>query len=170
MDKKQFEEIEERLLKLNKVVEKLDSSIRVAAFEFLKPYITGGTIAVPKDKHEKQEDSPASGGADDLAELIEKHPSDRPSHNAKLLSAYWFSQYGSAPFSTKWIKDTAGSSGLTVPEAVDMTFRQAQSKGKGVYEALGKRGLIKPTIAGETYLKQTFGVRKGTKAAPAVDE
>ena len=48
MDKKAFSEIEERLLEVNKVIAKLDPSIRVAAFDFLRPYIAGGTITVQK--------------------------------------------------------------------------------------------------------------------------
>ena len=48
LDKKAFEAIETRLLEVNKVIEKLDASIRVAAFEFLKPYIAGGIITAPK--------------------------------------------------------------------------------------------------------------------------
>jgi hypothetical protein len=171
LDKKALDEIEARLLEVNTMVQKLDASIRVAAFEFLKPYIAGHNIVVPKDKPAgHHEDSPTGGETDDLAALIEGHASDKPSHNAKLLSAYWFSQYGSAPFSMKWIKDTAASSGLTVPESVDMTFRAAKAKGKGVYEPLGEKGLVKPTIAGETYLKHTFGVKKGAKTPPAVSE
>jgi hypothetical protein len=165
LDAKAFGEVETRLLEVNEVIKKLDESIRAAAFDFLKPYIAGGNIVVPKDKHGKHDD-PAlggSGGTDNLATLIEKHASNKPSHNAKLLSAYWYSQYGSAPFTIKWIEDSATSAGLTIPESVGMTFRGAQAKGKPVYEPLGEKGLIKPTITGEGYLKQIFGVKKGTK-------
>jgi hypothetical protein len=167
LDKKAFGEVEGRLLEVNEVIKKLDESIRVAAFDFLKPYISSGEIVAPKDKHGKHDPAAgAGGGTDDLATLIEKHSSDKPSHNAKLLSAYWFSEYGSAPFTTKWIEDSATSAGLTIPDSVGMTFRQAQAKGKPVYEPLGEKGLIKPTITGEGYLKHTFGVKKGTKTPP----
>jgi hypothetical protein len=165
LDKKTFGEVEGRLLEVNEVIKKLDESIRVAAFDFLKPYIAGGNIVVPKDKHAKGYDG-AGGGTDDLATLIEKHASDKPSHNAKLLSAYWYSQYGSAPFATKWVEDSAASAGLTIPDRVNMTFRKAQDKGKPVYEALGNKGLVKPTITGEGYLKRTFEVKKGTMTPP----
>ena len=170
MDKKAFGEIEARLLEVNGIIEKLDPSIRVAAFEFLKPYIAGGTIKVSKDKDGKQEPDadPESGSASsgDLDELVKKHGDNKPSENTKLLSAHWYSMYGSAPFSTKWIKATSASTGLTIPASVDMTLRQAKEKGKLLYEALGKRGLVKPTVAGEHYLKATYGVKKGTKTPP----
>lgn len=167
MDKKAFDQVETRLSEVNKIIEKLDSSIRVAAFEFLKPYIAGGTIKVlhtPKDEG----GGGADGGApDDLAEMVEKFiGDDEPSDNVKLLSAWWFSQYGSAPFSMAWIKSTGSSSGLTIPNKPDMTFRQAKENGKTLYEALGKGGLIKPTIIGEKFLKTKYGVRKGTKPTP----
>jgi hypothetical protein len=165
VEKREFAEIEARLLEVNEVMKKLDDSIRVVAFDFLKPYIVGGSMVVHKEKHGKH-DEPAAGGTDDLATLVATHASDKPSHNAKLLSAYWYSQYGSAPFTTKWIEDSAASAGLTIPESVGMTFRGAQAKGKAVYEALGEKGLMRPTITGEGYLKQTFGVKKGTKTPP----
>jgi hypothetical protein len=165
VDKPALTEIETRLLEVNEVIKKLDESIRVAAFEFLKPYVVGGTIKVNKP-HEAPADP--GGSSDDLAAMVLQYGSDeKPSENAKLLSAWWFSQYGAAPFSTKWIKETGASSGLTFPEKPDMTFRQAKSKGKGLYEALGEGGLIKPTISGEQYLKTTYGVKKGTKPVPA---
>jgi hypothetical protein len=166
LDKKSFDEMEARLLEVNKVVEKLDASIRVAAFDFLKPYIAGSTIVVQKERHGKHDDLASGGGADDLATLVGTHASDKPSHNAKLLSAYWYSQYGSTAFTTKWVEESAASAGLTIPESLSMTFRGAQAKGKAVYEALGEKGLIRPTITGEGYLKQTFGVKKGTKTPP----
>jgi hypothetical protein len=172
VDKKAFGEIESRLLEVNKVVEKLDASIRVAAFEFLKPYIAGGTITAPKSKVEHGEgdqggESDSAPTTGDLAGLVDKYGSnDKPSENARLLSAWWFSQHGTAPFSMKCIKETAASTGLTIPSSPAMTFRQATEKGKALYQALGKGGLVKPTVVGESYFRNTYKVKKGTKAPP----
>jgi len=47
-----------------------------------------------------------------------------------------------------------------------MTLKQAKEKGKNLYVAAG-RGLFKPTVVGEGFLKTTYGVGKGTKAPPA---
>jgi len=144
MDKKAFSDLEERLLEVNKIVAKLDTSIRGAAFEFLKPYVAGGTIKNPpqKDPDTDDNDEASSGG---LTQLVTKFGSDeKPSDNAKLLTAYWFSQYGSAPFSIKWLKATCDSTGLTIPDSPAMTLRQAKEKGKNLYKALGKGGLFNP--------------------------
>lgn len=163
-----MDDIESRLLEVNKVIEKLDASIRVAAFDFLKPYIAGGTITMPKGKDEHKHDSDQPT---DLAGLVEKFGStDKPSDNARLLSAYWFSQYGAAAFTTKWIESTATSTGLTVPASLGMTYKQAKEKGKTLYNPLGKGGMIEPTVAGETFFKKTYGVKKGTKTPPASDD
>ena len=150
MDKKALEEIEARLLEVNEVIKKLDESIRVAAFEFLKPYIVGGTILAPKGKSEQPHGGgSASGTPTDLPGLIEKFGRrDKPSDNAKLLSAWWFSQYGASAFTTKWIEGTAASTGLTVPASLGMTFKQATAEGKLLYKPIGKRGLVEPTVAG----------------------
>ena len=168
MDKKAFDDIESRLLEVNKVIEKLDASIRPAAFEFLKPYITGGTIAAPKGGGGSSvSDDVDSAAAGDLDSLVKNHPDQKPNENAKLLSAHWYSMYGSAPFTTKWIEETGAATGLTIPSSVDMTFRQAKDKGKALYQALGKGGLLKPTVAGEHYLKAAYHVKKGTKTPPS---
>lgn len=173
MDKKGLGEIEERLLELNKVIAKLDSSIRLAAFEFLKPYITDGIIRAAKTSHAHKDDDDGSnaGQAADLETLVTEYGSDKkPSENARLLTAWWFSQHGSAPFSIKWIKETGDSTGLTLPETPAMTFRSAKVKGKDLYNAVGKGGLFKVTVAGETFLKATYKVKKGTRPPPAEPE
>lgn len=168
LDKKAFAEIETRLLEVNKVVEKLDESIRVAAFEFLKPYITGANIVAQEQGAGGGEDDAPVG---DLAAFVQKNSNETdPSENAKMLSAWWFSQYGSAPFSVKWIKSTGTSTGVTIPAHPAMTFRQAKANGKSLYEPLGKGGLMKPTIMGEIHLKATYKVKKGTKPSPTVSK
>jgi hypothetical protein len=172
LDKKTLEEIEARLLEVNEVVKKLDESIRVAAFEFLKPYIVGGTIVVPKGKSEQPHGGggSASGTPTDLPGLVEKFGRpDKPSDNARLLSAWWFSQYGGSAFTTKWIEDTAASTGLTVPASLGMTFKQAKAEGKLLYKPLGKGGLVEPTVAGESFLQKTYGLKKGTQTPPTDD-
>ena len=172
MDKKALEEIETRLLEVNEVIKKLDESIRVPAFEFLKPYIFGGTIVLPKGKGEQSHGGgSASGTPTDLAGLVEKFGRpDKPSENAKLLSAWWFSQYGASAFTTKWIEQAAASTGLTVPASLGMTFKQAKDDGKLLYKPLGKGGLVEPTVAGESYFQRTYGMKKGTQTPPTDDE
>lgn len=73
-------------------------------------------------------------------------------------------------FSIKWLKEAGDSSGLTIPEHPAMTLRSAKEKGKYLYKALGGGGLFKLTIVGETVLKATYNVKKGTKIAPKQTE
>ena len=77
MDKKVLADFEERLLEVNKVISKLDPSIKVAAFEFPKPYVAGGNIKTPPHRDAEIDDaSDASSGA--LAELVTKFGSRVP--------------------------------------------------------------------------------------------
>lgn len=164
MDKKAFGEIEERLLEVNKVVAKLDASIRLPAFEFLKSYISGGTLpsthTEPKKPH--QDHQPVA----DVTELIETHGEGKPNDNVNLLAAIWFCEYGSSPFSLDYLREKATETGLTIPARPDMTLRTAKEKGKNLF-ASAARGLFKPTVVGEAFFKTTYKVRKGTKTAPA---
>lgn len=163
LDKKEFSEIEERLFEVNKVVAKLDPSIRVAAFDFLKPYISGGKL-VPATAPHKPAASEVSSG--DVSDLIQKHGDGKPHQNINLLAAIWFSEYGSSPFSLEYLREKAESTGLTIPASPRMTLVQAKDSGKKLYSPSG-RGLFKPTVVGEAFFKATYGVRKGTKAPPA---
>ncbi len=165
MDKKRLEDAEERLIEINRVIEKLDPSIRPGAFELLKGYVTSGGQPGPAKVGEHGSEAPAERL--DLAGLIEKHVHEKPSDNAHLLAADWYRRYGSAPFALDAIKEAAGSAGLTIPEHLKMTFRAAQDGGKKLYQSVG-RGLYKPTVTGELYLKKAYGVTKGTDVPPAV--
>ncbi|MGA2608327.1 MAG: hypothetical protein ABSH01_12840 [Terriglobia bacterium] len=163
MDKKAFSEIQERLLEVNGVIAKLDPSIRIAAFDFLKPYISTSKFIPPPDPQKPPVGEPRSG---DEGELIQKHGDGKPHENVNLLAAIWFSKYGASPFSIVYIREKANSTGLTIPDRPSMTLKQAKEKGKNLYVAAG-RGLFKPTVVGEGFLKTTYGVGKGTKAPPA---
>lgn len=163
MDKKGFEAVEERLLEINKVIAKLDPSVRVAAFDFLKPYISGGTLPAPLADPKKQAPDPQP--ASDVTELIQKHGEGKPNDNINLLAAIWFADYGSTPFSLDYLRERATETGLTIPARPDMTLRTAKDKGKNLF-ASAARGLFKPTVVGEAFFKTTYNVRKGTKTPP----
>jgi len=163
MDKKAFTDIQERLLEVNKVISKLDSSIRVSAFEFLKPYISSGKLAPPSDLHKPPTDEAPSI---DVSELIQKHGDGKPHENVNLLAAIWFSEHGSNAFSLDYLREKASSTGLTIPAKPRMTLVQAKEKGKKLYGPAG-RGLFKPTVIGEAFFKATYKVKKGTKTPPA---
>jgi hypothetical protein len=162
VDKKSFADVEERLLEINKVIAKLDPSIRVAAFDFLKPYVSGGALPSPDPKKGTTDHQPAG----DVSDLIQKHGDGKPHENVNLLAAIWFSEYGSNPFSLDYLRQQATSTGLTIPAKPNMTLIQAKEKGKKLYGPAG-RGLFKPTVIGEAFFKTTYGVRKGTKPPPS---
>ncbi len=158
MEKKQFQDLQGRLLEVNEFIGKLDQSIRVGAFEMLKGYVTG--VPVTGLANGRQLSSSPAGNVG-LAALIEKHGTEKPSDNVHLLVADWFQRHGSAPFTLDYLKKAAESSGLTVPERADMTLKQAQDDGKKIYQSAG-HGLYKPTVTGELFLKKSYDVTKGT--------
>jgi len=163
VDKKAFADLEERLLEVNKVITKLDPSIRAAVFDFLKPYISGGTLPAPPADPKKP--APDSQPTSDVTELIQKHGEGKPNDNINLLAAIWFADYGSTPFSLDYLRDRATETGLTIPARPDMTLRTAKDKGKNLF-ASAARGLFKPTVIGEAFFKTTYNIRKGTKTPP----
>jgi hypothetical protein len=164
VDKKAFGEVEERLLEVNKVIAKLDPSIRGVAFEFLKSYVSAGTLPPPPtDPKKLPADHHATG---DVTELIQKHGDGKPHENTNLLAAIWFAEYGASPFSVDYIKNKATEIGLTIPARPDKTLKSARDNAKALFAPTG-RGLFKPTVVGEAFFKTTYNVRKGTKAPPS---
>ncbi len=79
MDKKGLEGAEERLIEINRVIEKLDPSIRPGAFELLKAYVTsGGQLGSAKTGgHHSEAPAELLG----LVGLIENHVHEKPSDN-----------------------------------------------------------------------------------------
>jgi hypothetical protein len=163
VDKKTFEEIQERLIEVNKVIEKLDPAIRASAFELFKGYLESGTD-FRTESGKQTTDTPSV--STDLATLIATYPHEKPSDNVDLLVADWYRRHGSAPFTLDILDAAAVNAGLTVPERLDMTLRQAAEGGKKHYQSAG-HGLYKPTVPGELYLKKTYKVTKGNEPVPA---
>jgi hypothetical protein len=87
---------------------------------------------------------------------------DKPSDNVFLITAYHYSQFGKEPISRKDIQQIADDVGVTVPERPDMTLNQATRDGKNMFTQTN-RGLFKPTVHGEKYLKETYSIVKGNK-------
>lgn len=92
----------------------------------------------------------------------------KPSDNVHAIAAYWYSQYGTEPFSLEDVKGLADEVGLTVPERSDMTLSSAQRGGKKLYRR-GPPGVYRPTVNGEKFFKDTFKVDKGRKRKPKND-
>jgi hypothetical protein len=160
MDEQAFRETVKHLEEVNAVVSKLDGSIRAAAFEVLRPYVTKGSANARHTPEPEKRPTVAAESAT-LEQLLDNHKDAEPHENANLAAAYWYSQYGTAPFSLEKIKNLGNDAGLIIPDRLDMTFKQAKSEGKALFQVVA-RGLYKPTVTGEGYLRKTFGVTKGT--------
>ena len=92
----------------------------------------------------------------------------KPSGNIHAIAAYWYSQFGTDPFSVEDIRVLADEVGLTVPQRSDMTLSSAQRGGKKLYRR-GPSGTYRPTVNGEQFFKDTFKVEKGRKSKPKND-
>jgi hypothetical protein len=166
MEATEFQDRVKRLEEVNKVITQLDPAIREQAFSLLKPYIIGGA--------NDDKDAPSDGtsaeiidvSAVDAGAFFTTHPAEKPSENALLCAAFFFSQYGSQPFSVGDIQAIADSVGITVPSRVDMTIRAAQRENKALFQRVA-RDKYRPTVHGEQYFKTNYQVKKGTKQLPA---
>ncbi len=170
MDSQTFGERVKRLKEVNSVIAKLDPAIRGEAFSLLSPYVTSQPTkgqrsgSAAQEHHGGAEHRPAD--TDDAEEFFAKHPGKKPSENAVLIAAHLYSQYGKQPFQLDDIRGLAGSTGVTIPDHLDMTLKQAKRDGKALFQHAG-RNQYKPTVHGEIYFKQTYQVKKGTKQRPA---
>ncbi len=160
MNEKEFKERASRLEQIAKVLEKLPPEVRNGAFELLKAYVTERTTGSPTQKIPGKTSHESRDGTREafFAQFTHKKPSD----NARLIAAYLYREYGADPFSLDEVRQTADDVGITIPERIDMTFLQAKEKGKKLFTRAGN-GKFKPTVHGETNLKKTYSVTKGTK-------
>lgn len=165
MDQKEFNERASRLHEVGKIIEKLPTEIRNEAFGFLKGYISQ-QVAAPARKESPAEHEADSG---DGADLFSKFDHNKPSDNARLIAAHLFQEYGSEPFSVEEVKAVAANVGITIPDRVDKTLGTAAENGKQLFTQVG-RSKFKPTVHGESYLKTTYGIKKGKKTRGADDK
>jgi len=140
---------------INEFVKLLVPEIRAQAFEILAGKRGSGNMNAES----------AGTGQTDIEEYFATVSDAKPSDAALAIAGFWYSQYGSAPFTRQWVEDTAAQVGLTIPSRVDMTFRQAKRNGKPLFQA--SKGEFAVTVHGERYLKQELGISKGTQAPPS---
>ena len=169
MDKKSIEELKSKLLEISEFVAKLDPSIRAAAFEMLRPrYFGEKATQQHKDSDGNDQSNPGSKTGKDspteLADFIKAYEHKKPADNVLLLAAWLYSTYGAYPITVKEIKELGDSCGLVIPGRPDNTMRQAKRNGKSLFNQQG-RGW-QPTVSGEISLKETYKVKKGSKAIP----
>jgi hypothetical protein len=171
MDEQTFKARVQKIVEIASVVEKLPSEIRAQAFALLAPYVGDmppkaklGDDGHTADKQESGSDDGEARGA-----FFGRFDHSKPADNVKLIFAYWYGQYGNAPLSLKGLKAIADEVGLTIPDNSRMTITNAQANSKSLFTNAG-RGLWRPTVHGEAYLKETYSVRKGTNSPPQSHE
>jgi len=166
MDEKTFRRWAEKLEQIGKLMEKLPSEIRLAAFELLQSYLTETSAEDAEEKKRADENKIISKGEwKNKEDFFSAFAHDKPSDNAKLIAAYLYHKYGSEPFSTEEVKGIADDVGVTIPGRIDMTLSAAKEKGKKLFTKTGK-SKFRPTVNGEVYLKAKYSVKKGTERRP----
>lgn len=184
MEQAHFEQAVDRLKEVNGVIEELDERIRAEAFEVLKPYVlnglptgatrpptppggaaTGGPSG-PSTTHEGEKHAGEGNvGEGSLREFMAEHENhEKPSDNVYAIAAWWYAQYGLAPISKATIDALAASIGVTVSTRSDKTLQNSAVSGKKNFYKKGSGFVPKPD--GEKWLRETYGVRKGTKTPP----
>jgi hypothetical protein len=165
MDKQTLDGIAVRLKEVSGVVETLDPSIRGQAFDLLRAYVIGDAGAPRPGVKEAANEVRYEG----LADLIGANHKEKPADNAFLLAANHYAQSGTEPFSTKEIEEAAADAGLIIPERVDKTFVSARRDGNMLFRKVG-RGSFRPTVHGESFLKSSFNVSKGSTKRAEIEE
>ena len=155
------DELKKRITEANEFVGQLAPEVRSQAFALLM----GGAPIQPRTVLE--EHAPKGGSGGDPTTFFGIRDSTRPSETALLVAAYWYSQYGAAPFSKEWVESTAEHVGLTIPTRVDMTYRGAKRDGKSLFRVKG--GEVAFTVHGELWMQRNYDVRKGTKEPPQAE-
>lgn len=161
MNADEFTRRVDRIREVNEVIKGLDPEIRAEAFNLLKGYITGG----PDEPGGLEGQTPKEVSPSSKKQFFSKFDHEKPADNAFMIAAYHYSQYGNKSISTKEVKDIAADVGLTIPDRVDRTFKVAQRKNKKLFQSAG-RGKYRPTVSGESFLREEYKVSKGTKKKP----
>lgn len=164
MDEKAFKETLARFKEAADVLNKLPPEVRLAAFNLLEAQPSTHTSPPGKiTEGSKEQKAPVDVlETKDAETFFTTHEHGKPADNAKLIAAYLYSQYGSEPFSLEEIRALSRAVGITIPSRIDATFATATEGGKKLFHGHG-RGLIKPTVHGEEYMKSNYKVRTGTK-------
>ncbi len=166
MDDNTFKQYTERLMQVGKVLEKLPPEIRLESFALFKNYIIKSTSDIEYIKSgSRKKNRNLSEGVNSKENLFRSFTHDKPADNVKLIAAYLYGEYGSSPFSIDEVNKMSNEVGITIPSRIDMTLSAAKDKGKKLFNKVGK-GMFKPTVHGEAYLKEQYKVGKGQKKRP----
>lgn len=148
----------ERIQSINDVIKDLEPEIRESAFDLLKDFAT----EPGSQSQAMQNTSKSSSSAPDRERFFTSHTQDKPFKNVYLIAAWHYSLYGTEPITRPEIEQLAGDIGLTIPNRPDKTLRTASKDKKSLFQTAGTGG-YKPTVHGESFLKEEYGVTKGTR-------
>lgn len=152
MSDEKIKELKTKLEEINNFVTSLDQSIRLAAFEILKPYYF-------EEIHKEFQEQ--SIEIKDIGDFISKFDHTKPSDNVLLIVAWLFSQHGVIIITKKIIEKYRDETGLTVPGRSDMTMKNAKYKKKSLFIKKGTGYEL--TVNGELYIKNNYKIEKGNK-------
>jgi len=166
MSDEQIKEVKKKLLEINQIISELDPTIRAQAFEILAPHyfkdrLPSKTAAV---KRAEEAEKIETVSTDDEAAFFRAFSHEKPSGNVHFIAAWYYSQYGLFPITTKLLRQKANEVGLTIPARPDATMRVAKKDGRNLYRKKGNG--YQPNVHGEAYLKEIYSVSKGTKTLP----
>ncbi len=160
MDEAEYKLLKKKIVDVNALISKLDSTIRADAFALLKPYLTDDDDISTLGKKSKTAKR-SEAGHSDASTLIAAHPNGSPADNVVLVAAYLYGEYGTEPLGASEVKQLGDRFGLTVPHRIDNTLRVAKRKGKKLFQKVGKH-----TVTGEAHFKSEYKVTKGHKSRP----
>jgi len=173
-----LDDVKKKIKEMNAFIADLEPAVRAAAFEMLRPYYFGSDgnskngdrepatrleSMKPVTKTAASKTKPLIA-ADTAEEFFGQFETNKPHENVMLIAAWLYSQFGIADIDPAELKEIANAAGLTVSPRADNTLRQAKKNGKALFRQMANGW--QPTLAGEAYLKETFGIKKGTKQKP----
>lgn len=136
------------------ILESDEAKRRVLDFAYGKFGLTPPKKPTEPQQLQEPEQDEAGGN------LLSRFDHKKSAENVNLLVANYYARYGIQPFTVLEIKEEADGAGLVVPARIDMTLKQAGNKGKRLYQNLNG-GQFRITVYGESFLKATYGVKKG---------
>lgn len=156
------EDITRRMKEVEQHVLNLDPSVRGEAFAMMRGYILAGQVDANEAAITEGDETTTrpTGTPSSLEQFLKTHESEKEHGNVLAAAAFWYEQYGTTAFSTSDIRSMADRAGVTVPMRIDKTLGSTKQDGKPLFRRSGRR--FSPTPHGERYLKNTYGVSKGT--------
>lgn len=148
-----------KLKEINSIILKLAPSIRAAAFDILAPLFFEESITLTDKGSKTGKKQVSQISTANQEKFFTSFDLTKPSDNVMLIVAWLYSQYGKFPISRTMLEEQASKTGLTIPERPDKTMVVKKAKGKNLFHKQGKGWQL--TVSGESYVKETFNVKKG---------